>query len=118
LLPVVMVVACYVILQVILTVRMGLRVTPGNPRGLNRKALAWCLLLPPVLLFAKLQLFALFLYQGYCTSAGSAYSHACGRGEYTLSSLGWVLPMVSVPVLMGWLLCGLAIGYAAWVRKR
>jgi hypothetical protein len=117
LLPVAIVVACYVILQVILTLRVGLKVTPSNPRGLHRKALAWCLLLPPALLFLKLELFALFLYQGYCASGVTGYSHACGRGEYLLSSLVWVAPMAGIPALMGWLLCGVAIAYAAWVRK-
>jgi hypothetical protein len=117
LLAVAIAVVGYVLLQVLLTVRLGLQVTPDNPRGLHRNKLLACMLLPPAALFLVLEVFAFFLYRGYCSGGLRAMSYACGRAEYMLGTLVWVGPLVSVPALAGWLLCGVAIGYAAWVRK-
>ncbi len=116
-LAVAIVVACYVALQVMLTLGLGLKVTPENPSGLYRKRLALCLALPPLVLFAMLLLAALWIYQGYCPGDAQSMSYACGRGEYLLSALGWIVPMAGLPALIGWALCGVAIGYAAWVRR-
>ena len=116
-LAVAIVVTCYVALQVMLTLGLGLKVTPENPRGLHRKRLLQCLTLPPLFLVALLMLAALWIYQGYCSGGPSGMSYACGRGEYLLSAMAWVVPMAGLPALIGWALCGVAIGYAAWVRR-
>lgn len=116
-LAVAIVVACYVALQVMLTLGLGLKVTPEHPSGLQRKRLVLCLALPPLALLVMLLLAALWIYQGYCAGGPQGMSYACGRGDYLLSALSWVVPMVALPALIGWALCGVAIGYAAWVRR-